>query len=170
MDTVRRQDDTRISPASAFIPTTAGSPVMATLQLALAPGERLVACAKSTRLVGKDRLERDYVALTDQRILILAADDAGGVRLAAADARSACWIINHRELANGSLLMILGRDEGYRRLYFEAAWRAEALTILEAVRDHQASAAAPLMAGPYDVDRFQIGQEFAGILQGLDDD
>lgn len=167
MNTVRREGNT--PQATPFLPPSAGTAVMAAVRLAMAHDERLVGCAKSTRMVGKELFEHAYVALTDQRLLIFASDDGVGVGLAAADALGACRLINHRELADGSMLMVVGHRGGFRCLYFEPFWRAEAERILEAV-GHQTPPQKQLrsLAAASDVDRFELSQEFAGILEGID--
>jgi hypothetical protein len=165
MNTVRSEDTRLISPIAAAVPVHVG----AALQLATAPGECLLACAESTRMVGTELFERAYVALTDQRILVFSADDERGVRLAASDSLACCRIINQRELADGSMLVILGHAAGYRCLYFGTSWRAEAKAILEAVRvPYVMAASEPAEAYP-DIDRFQLIQEFSGILRGIDE-
>ena len=165
MNTVRSEDTSLISPIDTAVPIH----VRAALRLASAPGECLLACAESTRMVGKELFERVYVALTDQRILVFSADDEQGIRLAASDSLAACRIINHRELADGSILVILGHAAGYRCLYFETPWRAEARAIIEAVRmPYMMETLEPAGAHP-DIDRFQLIQEFSGILRGKDE-
>ena len=165
MNTVRSEDTSAISPIDSAIPTHVG----AALRLATAPGECLLACAESTRMVGKELFERAYVALTDQRILVFSADVESRVQLTASDTLASCRIINQRELADGSMLVILGHKYGYRCLHFAGSWRAEAKAILEAVRmPYVMTAVEPAGAYP-DIDRFQLSQEFSGILQGIDD-
>ena len=132
--------------------------------LTYGPDEHIIVFAECEQLVGRGDFERAAAVLTNRRFLLVSPAPGTGCALSAAEERSACRIINHETLDDGSMLLVLGCRRGHRCLYFKPPWKPEVELMLDAFAS-QAS-----LEEAAEVDRFALAQEFAGLCREEDDE
>lgn len=142
---------------------------------ATAPGEQVFLSVECLRRIGNQGFERTILAVTDRQLLEIRPIFPWGYELHAVHPRDACRVVNGKQRPDGSRLLILRHESGPLCLYFQSTQGAEADAVFGAVGYDPAPPPArhptPLtvVPDPPDVDRFEMAQEFSGILAGIDE-
>jgi hypothetical protein len=143
-----------------------GSSIEEVIGRASTTGEHVVEFAEALRQTSDEEFVSAAVAVTDQRVLVVAAV-GGEFEVSFAAARGDCWVISSKGMPDGSTLLILGSDDGYQCLAFKPEWKPEADTIITRLAEglekaEEASAETEPLTN--DIDRFELSLEFAGLF------
>jgi hypothetical protein len=137
------------------------------VRYALEADEEVTAFASVLAGSAPDALEVQVIVLTSRRLLVLTPVALSeGYEVKSAHERSACSVVNEKELPEGSRILIVRQKGGLLYIHFASSWQKEA----DAIRDGLAAKApaVPKAVAEIPVDRFTLIQEFAGLSAAID--
>jgi hypothetical protein len=150
-DRVREHQDERIH---------AGS-VEDVIGLAVDPGELVLFQSKVLRRLTFQLFEKAVVVLTDRRLLIVSPMFPNDHEVTQVHLNTDCGVLNSKERFDGSRIVAIRHESGHLCLYFARPWRAQAEWICQTL--------GPAVDEPAEVDRFQLSQEFGGLVEVLEE-